>query len=275
MVTWTTAEVQSDGVRLHVDRTGGDDARRPHLVLLHGFTDDGRCWRPVASALADAFELVTIDTRGHGRSDAPDDGYRIEVLAQDVACVVRELALERPVILGHSLGAITALAVAGLHPDLPARIVLEDPPPLWLHDGPTADDAAHARGAVTGIAALKRLTREELVAGCHEQNPGWPDAEVEPWVEAKLAFSARAVPLATPDSLASFDLRATLRAITCPVTVLHGDGALGSMPTPADLEVLRSLVPQLAVVHVPGAGHSIRRDQPRRYLEAVRAALGA
>jgi len=70
------------------------------------------------------------------------------------------------------------------------------------------------------------------------------------------------------------DLRAALRAITCPVTVLHGDAALGSMATPADLTVLRELVPRLEIVHVPGAGHGIRRDQPDRYLAAVRATLG-
>ena len=51
--------------------------------------------------------------------------------------------------------------------------------------------------------------------------------------------------------------------------------ALGSMANPADLEVLRTLVPQLAVVHVPGAGHGIRRDQPDRYLADVGATLEA
>jgi len=273
MATWTTAQVLNRGVSLHVERSGG--AGLPPLVLLHGFTDDGRCWTPVAPAFADAFEVVTIDTRGHGRSDAPDDGYRIEVLAEDVACVVRDLGLERPILLGHSLGAITALSVAGLHPDLPARIVLEDPPPLWLHHGPTPDDAARAQATAAGIAALKRLSRDELEREVRAQSPAWREAEIEPWVEAKLAFSPRAIPLATPASLASFDMRAALRAITCPVTVLHGDAARGSMATPAALEVLRSLVPQLAVVHVPGAGHSIRRDQPERYLAAVLATLSA
>jgi pimeloyl-ACP methyl ester carboxylesterase len=272
MVTWTATEVRSNGIRLHVERTGGP---RPPLVLLHGFTDDGRCWIPVAEAFADAYEVITIDARGHGRSEAPDDGWRLEDTAGDVVTVIGELGLERPVILGHSLGAVTAMAVAGLHPDLPSAIVLEDPPALWLRAGPTPDDADHARSATAGIAALKRLTRDELRHEAVTQNPGWPEAEIEPWVESKLAFDPRAVTLATPDHLATIDVRAVLRAITCPVTVVHGDAALGSMPSVADLEVLRGLVSQLAIVHVPGAGHSIRRDQPARYTAAVREALGA
>lgn len=272
MVTWTAIEVRSNGVRLHVERTGEP---RPPLVLLHGFTDDGRCWIPVAEAFADVFEVITIDARGHGRSEAPDRGWLLEDTAGDVATVIGQLGLERPAILGHSLGAVTAMAVAGLHPDVPSAIVLEDPPAVWLRAGPTPADAGHARSAAAGIATLKRLTRADLLREAVTQNPGWPDAEIEPWVESKLAFDPRAVTLATPDHLATIDVRAVLRAITCPVTVLHGEAALGSMPTVADLEVLRGLVPQLAVVHIPGAGHSIRRDQPARYAAAVREALGA
>jgi N-formylmaleamate deformylase len=272
MTVLVGGEVIANGVRLHYERSGSG---LTPLVLLHGLSDDGRCWAPVVDAFTDAFEVVTVDARGHGLSDAPEDGYRLGTLAEDLAWVLRELRLERPVLLGHSLGALTAMALAGLHPDLPAAILLEDPPPLWLHDGPTPDDVALSRSIAAGIVSVKRLTRDELRREVTAQNPAWPEAEIEPWIEAKKAFNLRAVPLATPEHLAAFDVRSVLGAITCPVTVLHGDPLRGSMSTVADLEVLRTLVPQLEVVHIPGAGHSIRRDQQARYLEAVREALGA
>ena len=272
MATWTVEEILANGIRLHVERTGG---AKPPLVLLHGLTDDGRCWAPIADAFTDAFEVVTIDTRGHGRSDAPADGYRLEVIAADVVAVIAALGLERPVILGHSMGAVTALALAGLHPEVPARILLEDPPPLWLHEGPVPTDVALSRSVAEGVASVKRLSRDELRLEVTSQNPTWAAAELEPWIESKLRFSLNAVALATPAYLASIDFRGVLRRITCPVLVLHGDAGRGSMPAPADLEVLRGLVPQLEVVHVPGAGHNIRRDQPLRYITIVREALGA
>lgn len=272
MTALVAGDVVANGVRLHFERSGGAG---PPLVLAHGLSDDGRCWTPVVDALASAFDVVTVDARGHGLSAAPEDGYRLGTLAEDLACVVRELGLERPMILGHSLGAVTALALAGLYPDLPAAIVLEDPPPLWRHEGPMPDDAALSRSIAAGIISMKRLGRDELRREVVAQNPAWPEAEIGPWVEAKLAFSLRAVPLATPEHLASFDIRSVLGAITCPVTVLHGDALRGSMATVADLEILRTLVPQVKTVHIAGAGHSIRRDQPERYLHAVREALRA
>lgn len=112
----------------HYTRTGGPG---PPFVLAHGLTDDGLCWTPVAEALAGDYDVVMVDARGHGRSDAPAHGYDPTTEAADLAGAIAALDLRRPTILGHSLGAVTALVLAGAFPDVPAAILLEDPPALW------------------------------------------------------------------------------------------------------------------------------------------------
>jgi len=126
MSSWQEGDVTLAGVRLHYTRTGGT---KPPLVLAHGVTDDGSCWTPVAENLAPDYDVIMVDARGHGFSDAPETGYDLATLAADLHGVITALGLQQPLILGHSMGAITALALAGLYPAVPQAILLEDPPP--------------------------------------------------------------------------------------------------------------------------------------------------
>src|SRR5438094_986431 len=106
MHIWQSGDINSSGVRIHYYRTAGD---RPPLVLLHGMGDNGLCWARVAERLQPDSDVVMLDARGHGLSDAPERGYTAEEQAPDVAAVVHALGLERPVLIGHSMGGATAV----------------------------------------------------------------------------------------------------------------------------------------------------------------------
>ena len=82
MQSWQSADVAANGIRLHYTRTGGDG---PPLVLAHGVTDDGLCWSPVAAALEPAYDVIMVDARGHGRSEAPEHDYDPMTQAADLA----------------------------------------------------------------------------------------------------------------------------------------------------------------------------------------------
>ena len=113
MAPWQSAELEANGLRLHYTRTGGD---KPPLVLAHGFSDDGLCWTPVARALEDDYDMIMIEARGHGQSQAAEQNYSDVDLGNDLAGAIAALGLRRPAVLGHSMGAATALALAGAHP---------------------------------------------------------------------------------------------------------------------------------------------------------------
>jgi pimeloyl-ACP methyl ester carboxylesterase len=267
---WQSGYADVEGLRLHYTRTGGD---KPPLVLAHGVTDDGLCWAPVAEALASDYDVVMVDARGHGRSDGAAEGYGPGSQAGDVAAVITGLGLRQPAVLGHSMGAATALALAGIHPDLPGAVVLEDPPAWWT-DWYASPDGAERRAQMRErFVALKRRSREELLTAQRAEQPGWGDAELERWADAKERFSPEVLRVLDADNASDVDWAAVLPRITCPVLLITADPARGGIVTEESAAALRALVPHLEIAHVPGAGHNIRRDQFGRYLEVVRGFL--
>jgi pimeloyl-ACP methyl ester carboxylesterase len=269
MSNWQSAHIEANGLQIHYTRTGGD---KPPVVLAHGFSDDGLCWTPVAEALAPDYDLIMVDARGHGRSDGPEQGYRQDDHAADVAGLIQGLGLNRPAVLGHSMGAATALALAGLYPELPGAILLEDPPSWWVERAPadSAADAERRARMYARIIALKRKTRDELIAGQRIEAPAWSEAELGPWANAKLRFSFNVLNRADPTSL---DWPGMVSRITCPALLITADPERGAIVTADGAAAFQALLPQVRVAHIPGAGHNIRREQFARYLEVVRAFL--
>lgn len=267
MKPWQSGDIEVNKLKLHYTRTGGD---KPPVVLAHGFSDDGLCWTPVAKLLEADYDVVMVDARGHGRSDAPKSGYGSLEHAGDVAGVIAALGLKRPAVLGHSMGAATALALAGTHPDLVRAILLEDPPMWWVT--PPADGKPVRRPARFGdwIIDLKRKTREEMIAHAHAQSPTWSEAELGPWADSKLRLSFNVLRRGKP---APVDWPAIVQRITCPTLLITADPEKGGLVTPEAAAALQTFVPQTRVTHIGGAGHNIRREQFARYMEIVSSFL--
>src|SRR5260370_12772927 len=109
MTNWMSGVSNGNGVNIRFLRTGGC---KPPVVLLHGLTGNGACWIPLARALEGEYDVVMPDARGHGNSSTPLNGYRYEDHASDVAGLIQGLGLSTPVLLGHSMGGITAAVIA-------------------------------------------------------------------------------------------------------------------------------------------------------------------
>ena len=264
-----SAFINANGLRLHYTRTGGD---KPPVVLAHGFSDQGLCWTPVAEQLAADYDVIMVDARGHGRSDGPEQGYGSREQADDLAGVITGLGLKHPAVLGHSMGAATTLVLAGVYAELPGAILLEDPPAWWVESQPADSPVASERRArmFARIIELKRKTPEELLAGQRSETPNWSEAELAPWVEAKLRFSFNAL---NRTNVATISWSTLLPQIRCPALLITADPERGAIVTAENALALQRLAPQTQVAHIPAAGHSIRRDQFTRYMEVVRSFL--
>ena len=262
----TSAFVTVNGINLHYYRTGGD---KPPLVLAHGITDDGMCWSPVAEVFAKDFDVIMVDARGHGKSDAPEDGYTLHNLGAELAGVVQALGLNQPILLGHSMGAITALVAAGLYPSMPRAILLEDPPPFWMPAETTSRNADFKTGFITWINSIKRKTQGELLSECQNQNSAWSEAEFEPWVNSKQRVSPKVTALIDPADMISIDLPNLFKKITCPALFISAEVERGAASSEKDIAQLKTSIPHLHVSHITGAGHNIRREQFANYLESI------
>ena len=260
-------DVRVNGIRLHYYRTGG---AKPPLILVHGFSDDGLCWTSVARALKDTYDLVMPDARGHGHSDAPARGYAPPDHAGDLAGLIKALGLRRPIILGHSMGAISVLVLAGLHPSLPRAVVLEDPPAWWSKDSPRPYNPKWRAETRAWLAQRRLQTLVEIVAFEHAEEPGWAEEDLVPWADSKLRLNPNVF---HQTGRIGIDWPSVCGKIACPVLLLTADTTRDAIVTDAQAAALRAMVPHLSIARIDGAGHSIHRDQPARFLEVVRAFL--
>jgi N-formylmaleamate deformylase len=272
MAEWQSGSVDANGVTIHYTRTGGN---KPVVVLAHGVTDNGLCWSPLVRELENDYDLIMVDARGHGKSDGPEGSYGPDVQAEDLAGLITALGLVKPAVLGHSMGAGTALVLAGKHPDLVGSILLEDPPSWWTewYDSPDAREMVNSMKS--RALGYKSLTRDELVATAREGHPDWSEGEIQPWADAKLAFSPNVLVVFEPNNRANVDWPATLGQIACPVLLIMADAERGGIITPERAEALKAMVPQTEVAYIPGAGHNIRREQFGPYVQVVREFLKA
>ncbi len=264
---WQSVFIIANGIRLHYTRTGGP---KPPLVLAHGVTDDGLCWSPLAAALAPDYDVIMVDARGHGLSDAPLEDYGPIEQADDLAGVIQGLDLHSPIVLGHSMGAFTTLVLAARHPELPQATALEDPPPWWdpAFERPFAPD--WQTGMRAWITGLQQQPRAALIDAQRMAELSWSDSELGPWADAKLRFNLNVLNQLSDPQL---DWPVLLRQVCCPALLISGDPEKGALVSPHAASLLKDQVRQLSVAHIAGAGHNIRRDQFERYLHVVQSFL--
>ena len=261
---WTQGVVDSAGVAIHFHRTG--DGEQPSLVLAHGFSDNGLCFRRTARALEDVFDIVMVDARNHGMSARARGDVTMQ--AEDVAAVISDLGLDRPAVMGHSMGASTMAVLAAGHPGMVSRLVLEDPP--W-RDQPggggelSEDERVELRSYVESFADM---TDVEILELGRTQGSGWPDSEFPDWVEAKQQLSEMAA-----DNLTAPDWSETVKHVGCPTLLIRGDLDRGGIVSSATAQRAEQLTQQLSTRYIPNAGHNVRRENFDDFIAAVRSFL--
>jgi pimeloyl-ACP methyl ester carboxylesterase len=250
------------GIAYHRRRGAG----RP-LLLIHGISDDGLCWKSLIPSLDPSWDVVMADLRGHGRSDAPDSGWNLRTMADEMAALVSGLGMESPFIVGQSIGAAVALALAAYHPEIPCALFLEDPVPLWK--APAADPEDLGAGLASWLMSNKRKTYADLTAEVKANSPLWDQAEHGPWIDAKHRMSPKAIQIATARDLVPPDFKDALAGVRAPLFILSAEIERGAICPDADIDLLRIILPGLQSLRLQRAGHCIGRDSPGPYRKAL------
>ena len=271
--TWTEHDLTLGANSVHYARMGVRSG--PPVVLLHGFSDAGLCWTRFASDLATEYDVILPDAAGHGRSSAPAQGEALARAVTDVLGLLDALGLDRVALVGHSMGASTASRVAVAAPERVRAAALEDPP--W-RDGSWAPPAGQRSRAplrspewTEWMRSLKTLTPEQRRAVADQERPEWPAEERAYWIEAKAQFDLDAFPDQPVPDMGGW--RETVRGLRCPTLLVTADVERGAIVSPDVAEEASRMNPNVRVVHVPGAGHNIRREQYAAFQSAVRGFL--
>ena len=114
---------RGDGIDIQLALWNGEGRA---VLCVHGLTANCRCWDTMAASLAPRYKVIALDLRGRGLSEKPPEGYGVEQHCRDIEAVIENLGIERPVLMGHSLGALITLALTARRPEKTAGLVLMD-----------------------------------------------------------------------------------------------------------------------------------------------------
>jgi N-formylmaleamate deformylase len=269
MAAWQEGTVEANGIRLHYWRTGGN---KTPMVMAHGLTDNGLAWSRLAHALESIFDVIMVDARGHGFSDKPEHGYGPDDHMRDLAGVIEALKVEQPVIIGHSMGGVTAASIAAEYPQLVRAAILEDPVWRWPTD-PSQRDAEQRAGYENWKSRLgyrKTLSTEESFMRGRRERPLWSTEDHDADVPAKEQVSMQVLDYILAPRL---DWTEQVQKFAAPVQLIYGNPALGGIVGPDVAAEAHRINPLVQPVQIAGAGHSIRRERFDEYLAELREFL--
>ena len=279
--------VSVNGVRLFFDVEGarlvpdGSTMReKPTLVLLHGGPGlDHSGYKPRFSRLADVAQVIFLDHRANGRSDAgPRETWTLAQWGDDVHAFCEALGIARPVVLGTSFGGMVAMAYATRHPGHAGGLIL------------VSTEAAGGSHMARRIELFERLGGPEVGALVRRRYlDGKVDAEMlEAWIRlafpiytrtprdpalVRRAIVNREVNLwfTRPDGEGrSFNFLSALQGVQCPTLVIGGEDD-PMTPIECQEDILAALPSKIArFERFPGCGHGVVADAPERAMAVIR-----
>jgi pimeloyl-ACP methyl ester carboxylesterase len=259
-----------NGLRLHYLDWGGEG---PPIVLLHGLRDQAHEWDPIAPALTPLGRVIALDQRGHGESDAPSSGYAPGDFAADLAAFCDALALDRPVVIGHSLGGRVAYHFAAAWPDRLRALVLVD---IGANGAPETIPASVAQLVKSAGPfaspddALRALLGGRLLPNAgtaHYLRHNLRQAADGRW-HWKYYLDGAIAALRAGRGRDYWDVVARVQAPTLIVR-----GGRSDILAADEAARLRDTIPGSALVELPGVGHLIPLARPRELAATIVAWL--
>lgn len=253
----------SEGVTIYV-RSGGSG---PAVVLIHGYTDTGDMWGPLAAELAKTHSVIVPDLRGLGGSSQPAGGYDKKTQAGDIRAVVTALGYDRAAVVGHDIGTMVAYAYAARYRDKVERLVVMDAPvpgidpwdavvrnPKLWHFGFRGPDAERL------VAGRERIYLDRI----------WNDFAADPSKISEAARAHYAAQYAKPGVMragfaqfTAFDQDAednkvsALTKLSMPVLAIGGEKSFGDV----EAITMRNVATDVRGEVVQNSGHWLMEEQ--------------
>ncbi len=289
---WSDGYVYANGIRIHYYHAV-PAAGKPVIVMAHGATDYGLNWTTLTLELQSDYDIYMVDARGHGYTDPPTAETKGDTGVEDLVGFVRAMKLEKPILMGHSMGAGTVMRIGATYPDFARAVIMLDPglgvPAAGRGAGAARGGAPGAAGAGRGAAAAgtalvmggtaealvaqNNRSYEDLVAQCGKQTPKWDLLDCQYWAVSKRIYHG---------SYASGGARGggggggistseTLGKIIVPTLILKADAPPETrQANDAAAKVLKNG----KLVHIDGAGHNLHHDERQQTVKVMREFLG-
>ncbi|AZP15561.1 alpha/beta fold hydrolase [Streptomyces aquilus] len=242
-------QLEVDGAALTYDDEGPRDAQGVPLVFVHGWTADRHRWDHQLAHFAQKRRVIRLDLRGHGESSGA--GVRtIAELADDVLALLDHLAVERCVLVGHSMGGMIAQTITLAHPERVERLVLVNSIGRMTY--------SRGRGLLMGVSTLVPF---KLFVAANIQRafaPGYPRDEIRAYVKAS-ANTPREVVMTLYGAMRAFDVLDRVGEIRVPTLMVHGYHDI-QLPVRQMLRMAKAYPD--AEVRIIDAGHELPVEKP-------------
>lgn len=249
--------VRANGIRQHLIHFAGTGEQ---MLLLPGITSPAITWGFVADRLSSNFDVHVLDVRGRGLSEAGDLDYSLNAMAADALAVIEVAGLQKPVVLGHSMGARIAIRAAHIDPARLGRLILVDPPVSG--PGRRSYPSAWEWYEESIVVARQGCSAADMRKFC----PTWTDHQNAMRAEWLHTCQIDAVRTAY-DGFHTDDIHSDLSSIHLPIRLIVAGGA--PVVQPEDIVEIQHLAKQTEVRSVAGAGHMIPWDDLEGFLKAV------
>ena len=298
---WADGYVYANGIRIHYYHAIPAPGK-PVIVMAHGVTDIGLCWTTLTKELQAGYDIYMVDARGHGLSDPATAADTGDTGVEDLVGFIHAMKFEKPILMGHSMGASTVIRLAAKYTDLPRAVIMLDPGrgapagagrgaggagaagTAGRGQGAASAPGAAGRGAATplvmggtpeALVAQNNRTFDDLAAQCRQQTPKWDPLDCAYWAVSKKQYHGSyasgggrgagggAGGLSTADALSK---------ITVPALILKQDAP---PETRRANEEAAKVLKNGKLVHIDGAGHNLHHDQRQRTVEVLKPFLAS
>jgi len=261
-----------DGMKLHYLSAG----RGPSVILLHGYAETSRMWRPLMPILAERFTVIAPDLPGIGDSAIPESGLDMKTSAIRIHALARSLGVEKARVVGHDIGLMVAYAYAAQFPAETEKLVVMDAflpgvpgweavynnPAIWhfRFNGPTPELLVQGRERTyfehfwNNFAADKTRSIPEAERKAYAAAYARPGRMRAGWAYF-VSFQQAAKDFA--------ELSQT--KLTMPVLVIGGEKSLGEVLA----QQMKLVAPDVSVVVLKDTGHWIMEERPKETMDAL------
>jgi pimeloyl-ACP methyl ester carboxylesterase/quercetin dioxygenase-like cupin family protein len=267
-----------DGVKLQYLTSG----RGPAIVLLHGYAETSRMWRPLVPRLATNFTVIAPDLPGIGDSDIPKDGLDMTHAASRVHALVSGLGIQKAAVVGHDIGLMVAYAYAAQFPSEVEKLVLMDAflpgvdgweaiydnPAIWhfRFNGPTPEALVQGRERIY----FEHFWNDFAADKTHSIPEGDRQAYTAAYARPGRMRSGWAYFVSFQQAAKDF-AQLSKTKLTMPVLSIGGDRANGD----ALAQQVKLVASNASAVTLPNTGHWIMEESPQATSDALTRFLGA
>ena len=263
---------QVDGINIHYLMAG----KGPTVILLHGYTQTSRMWRPIIPRLAGKFTVVAPDLPGIGDSDIPKDGLDMKTAAMRIHALAKSLGITKARVVGHDIGLMVAYAYAAQFPAEVEKLVVMDAflpgvpgwelaydnPNFWhfRFHGPTPEALVQGREKIYFAYFWNDLAADKT----HSLPVADREAYVAAYSRPGRMRSGWAYFAAWPDTAKDFAQMAQTK-LTMPVLSIAGEKASAAILTPQ----MKLVATNVTVIELKGTGHWLMEERPKETMDAL------